>query len=70
MIPEITELVKVLKDPVLILSALVICGLFYLLIQREKQCSKCVGSVDGCGVTLTRLATLIEMLLYKGGKGI
>ena len=70
MVSDIVEILKVLKEPMLLLLFGVICGLFYLLLKRERQCVNCVNSISGCNVSLTKLITLVEILFYKGGKSI
>jgi hypothetical protein len=68
MVSEIVDLLKFLKEPITILAGISIIGLFYLLIVRERQCVNCGNNLAACNVTLTKLTTLIEVLLYKGGK--
>ena len=72
--PALVEFIKVVKDPLLIVLSIVIFGLFYLLLAKEKGCKEMIASIAGCtaglaavNVTLGRLATFIEAMFYKGG---
>jgi succinate dehydrogenase hydrophobic anchor subunit len=68
MIDLATELVKLLKDPMLILLFLVILGLFYLLIQKDKTIDNLRVCIDTnmaeVNETVVKVVTLLEVLVY------
>lgn len=66
---------KSLKDPLLIIVFAVIVGLYYLLLQKDKQHSKAYTSIcddikttsknlSDCNVTMAKLVTLVEVLVH------
>jgi hypothetical protein len=68
MIDLLSEIVKNLKDPLLIMVFVVLVGLFYLLLQKEKNIKELHACIDTnmseCNETIAKLVTLVEVLVY------
>ena len=68
MIELLTAIVKDLKDPFLIMAFVVLVGLFYLLLKKEKNIKELHDCIDTnmseVNKTITKLVTLVEVLVY------
>jgi succinate dehydrogenase hydrophobic anchor subunit len=64
----IIQVLKSLKDPILILVFAVICGLYYLFVQQGKNlCTdvkKTNENLADCNITMAKLVTLVEVLVH------
>jgi len=72
----INTVLKVITDPVMLYSLIIMGGLLYLLLKREQSLiklyealNKQAESINDCNVSLSSVIALVEMLVYgKGGK--
>ena len=68
MIDLLTTIIKDLKDPFLTMAFVVLVGLFYLLLQKEKnikELHECIDTnMSECNKTIAKLVTLVEVLVY------
>lgn len=62
------DILKILKDPALIISGAVIIGLFFLLLRQEKTIAALRIVIDTnlaeSNLTIKQLVTLVEVLVY------
>lgn len=73
----IEKLISTISDPLMLFSLVVICGLFYLLIQRDKSVRDLFlamkeqsAGLATCNNSICGMLPLLEFLVYgKEGKG-
>ena len=66
---SLVELARMLKDPALVISLVVIFGLFYLLNQKEKTNKELASNIGECNETMAGLYELVKVIVYgkRGG---
>ncbi len=72
----IDRLLTTITDPFMLFALLVVAGLFYLLVQREKNMKEVFSAIkeqtsglESCNKSICGLVPLVEILVYgKGGK--
>lgn len=70
------KILSVITDATMLFSLVMVGGLFYLLVQRDKAVGDLFiaikeqsNSINECNASIGSLTTLIEVLVYgKGGK--